>query len=176
MTRYKSTLQVRCKCGEENCKLPPTQGYSGFAYSHASEELKEKVKAEKGTKHRQSIRKRQNKANLAKKLWLAQKEVGVPKKALKRQSKSISKFSKKMLENLKIYNILRKDYLKDHPICECGRNGCKRKSQDIHHKKGRGVYLNVVEYWLAVARVCHTWITENPKEAMVLGLTGSRLN
>lgn len=171
MNRHNSTIKVKCKCSPE-CELPPTMKYEGYNYSHAPEDVKTRV----GTKRQLSNRNRAKRSEITKKAHLAQREVLGAKIALKRQKqKPIPKTSKKMLANLKIYSVLRKDYLKDHPICECGRNGCKRKSQDIHHKKGRGIYLNVIEYWLAVARVCHTWINEHPKEAMFLGLTVSRL-
>lgn len=159
----------KCKCG---CDKWPTSGYKGYHFSHASEE----VKAEVGTKRQQSIRNRAKRSKISRDLHLAQKRVHGLKTPLKSKRTPISKKSKKMIANLKIYNVLRKDYLKDHPICECGRNGCKRKSVDIHHKKGRGIYLNEIKYWLAVARECHTWITEHPKEAMELGLIISRLN
>lgn len=158
MTKHNSYLKVKCKCSPD-CTLLPTINYNGFAYSHASEELKDKVKAEKGTKHRQSIRNRQNKANLTKRLWLAQKKVGVPKMALKCQKTPIPKASKKRLAELRIYRVLRKDFLKDHPNCECGLPDCnKGKSYDIHHLymgRDRGKYFLVVETWKAVSRKDH---------------------
>jgi hypothetical protein len=70
-----------------------------------------------------------------------------------------------------IYSVLSKDYLRDHPICECGRPECEKKeATEIHHKRGRGRFLNVVEYFLAVSRKCHNWIGDHSKEAMALGL------
>lgn len=101
----------------------------------------------------------------------------VPKKPQpikKNKEYKIPPKSKKLGQAERIYHVLRKDYLKDHPVCECGRNNCKRKATDIHHKKGRGEYLNDVRYLLAVSRVCHQWIETHPKEAKELGLSISR--
>lgn len=81
----------------------------------------------------------------------------------------------------RIFAVLKKGFLIDHPICECGRidertgKVCQRKATDVHHKKGRGILLNEVEWFLAVARPCHNWIGDHPKEAMKLGLSLSRL-
>lgn len=169
-TIRKTTLK-KAQCKQEGCPFYPAMGLGGYCSEHADVELKTKI-VSKRQQQRRSAAKR---SNLKRKLHLVQREVSVPKKALKRQN-TISKVSKNMLKELKIYNPLRKQFLKDNPICKCGRNGCKRKSVDVHHMKGRGIYLNAVEFWLPVARVCHNWIGDNPKEAMELGLTISRLN
>lgn len=71
---------------------------------------------------------------------------------------------------LRVYSVLAKDYLLDHPFCECGREGCKRKSDEVHHTKGRGTYLNVVELFKALSKVCHRWAHDNHAEASGLGL------
>ena len=80
---------------------------------------------------------------------------------------------KRKIENEEYFQ-LREIFLREHPNCECGRDGCRRKSGEIHHKKGRGKWYLVVEKWLAVARVCHRWITDHPKEAEQLGLIEKR--
>lgn len=69
-------------------------------------------------------------------------------------------------EELKIYGVLSKDYKKDHPICEACR---KRKTTEVHHKKGRGIWLNVVEFFMGVCWKCHRWIHDHPEEAMLKG-------
>lgn len=164
---YSIITKKKCACG---CGKWPSVGCKGLNISCVPEEERQQF-----TRHKVSQRRAANLRNLSTAIHKAQLKVGKPKAALKRQVKPISKFSKKMLEDLKIFRVLKKDYLKDHPICECGRNGCKRKSKDLHHKKGRGIYLNDVRYFLALSRVCHSWVNENPKEAMELGLTVSRL-
>ncbi len=88
-----------------------------------------------------------------------------PKKKVRR----IAPVSEKRKVENEEYFRLREIFLREHPNCECGR-ACSRKSLEVHHRKGRGKYLLAVGTWLAVARVCHRWITENPKEAAELGL------
>lgn len=90
------------------------------------------------------------------------------------KQKPVNKISKKLAADLKIYAVLSKDYLRDHPKCECGRPGCHRTSAEVHHKKGRGEFLNVVQFFCAVAKVCHRWIHDNDKEAREMGLLLSR--
>lgn len=98
-----------------------------------------------------------------------------PRTPIKKKFYVIKKVADNTAEELKIYRILSKDFKKDNPICQCGINHCQRETTDVHHKKGRGKYLNVVKYFLAVNRVCHRWINENNEEAMKLGLSLSRL-
>lgn len=166
---YNSTIKdTPCKCG---CGKMPSKNCKGYHFSCLPEDLKKQI----GSKHQISIRNMANRANLKRRAHLAQKEIGLPKSPKKSQ-KPIPKTSKKRLAELKIYIPLRNQFLKDNPICKCGRNGCKRKAVDVHHKKGRGILLNMVEFWLPVARVCHRWIEENPISAIELGLSISRLN
>jgi len=168
MNYFNSTIEVTpCLCG---CGKMPTKDCKGYYYEHLPDDIKKKI----GSKHKIYARNRAKRLNLTRKVHLVQKEVGAPKKAKKRQ-KAIPKFSKKMVEELKKYVPLKRKFLKEHPICECGRNECKRPATDIHHKKGRiGTLLNDVRFWLPVARICHKWIEEHPKEATELGLTISR--
>lgn len=95
------------------------------------------------------------------------------KKVVKR--KPIRKVSKKREDQNAEYFRLREKFLKEHPKCECGRDGCRRKATEVHHTRGRGRYFLVVSTWLAVARVCHRWITDNEKAAKERGLSASRL-
>lgn len=169
MTRTNSYIKIKCKCG---CSKLPSTGYRGYNFSCVPEELKQEL-----TKNKVAARNKANTASLTRKLYKVQQKCKVPNSGLKRSSTPIAKNSKKRLEELKIYKVLRNDFLKDNKVCRCGRKGCKRRATDVHHKKGRiGWLLNAVEFWLPTARVCHTWINEHPKEAMELGLTISRLN
>ena len=93
------------------------------------------------------------------------------KTALKRSQKALkrtalSPVSKKQQKKLREYSKLRKEYLEEHPLCECG---CGRKSRDIHHKAGRGSNLNRVETWMAVCRPCHDEIHACPSVARKRG-------
>lgn len=77
---------------------------------------------------------------------------------LKRKS-GLKKISRTKIEASKTYLKLRLNFLQELPICEvCG----KSKSQDVHHKKGRGKYHLDVETWLSTCRPCHDRIHTSP--------------
>lgn len=79
----------------------------------------------------------------------------------------ISPISAKRKERMKAYKVLREAFLEAHPVCMvCGQ----RPSSDIHHKAGRfGSRLNDTDNWLAVCRICHRDIHDNPKWAYEQG-------
>lgn len=89
------------------------------------------------------------------------------------KSSSISNFKRKPIKHisdkqsklLKEYRIVRDEYMKNHPYCEI----CGAKSQDLHHKYGRGKYLSSVEYFMAVCRICHTRVHDNSEESYKKG-------
>lgn len=90
-------------------------------------------------------------------------------KPLKRSS--IPPVSSKMRTQKFIYKRLRKVFMKEHPICEvCKRN----KSEEVHHKRGRGIWYLVVSTWLAVCHLCHVRITRDSKWAIENGYSDSR--
>lgn len=62
------------------------------------------------------------------------------------------------------YNIVATIYLALHPNCEACRY---LPSAHVHHKAGKeGIWLVVVEQFMAVCFKCHRWIHDNPAEAM----------
>ena len=83
----------------------------------------------------------------------------------------IPKFSKKRAVENKKYSEIRLEFLEAHPKCEV----CKfRDATTIHHKKGRGIYLCVIEFFLAACMPCHEKIELNPKWAKEKGYSISR--
>ncbi len=76
---------------------------------------------------------------------------------------TIPKFSKNMEKELAKYRPLRDKYMKEHPICEY--KGCKKPSQDLHHKARRGKNLSNVSTFMAVCRNHHIYIEDNPLES-----------
>lgn len=92
--------------------------------------------------------------------------------AEKKRPKSIAKVSDKMKQKLDEYNVLRWEYLKEHPKCEMRLIGCEGDSIEIHHCSGRGMYLNVVSTWKATCRHCHTKLHDklSAQEAREKGL------
>ena len=75
------------------------------------------------------------------------------------------------------YSKLRKLYLESHPFCEAKLSGiCTAEATDIHHMSGKigDDYLDVNNF-IALCRVCHVWVENNPTEAKELGLSKNRL-
>ena len=88
-------------------------------------------------------------------------------KTEKKAKKPIPKKSAKRSEDEKEYNFLRKEFLIDKycPIT-------KKKATEVHHTysgKDRDAHYLDVETWLAVSRMGHIWIHNNPKQARKLG-------
>lgn len=86
--------------------------------------------------------------------------------------KKIPKRSEKGKEEDKVYYPRRKKFLKDNPRCAVYS---ELKSEDVHHKRGRGIYYLDVSTWLAVSRRAHTEINENPEWAIEMGYSELRL-
>lgn len=104
----------------------------------------------------------------------AEKAAGVLQK---KKQKAIPKFSKKREEENEIYFALREVFLKEHPRCECGRQGCNRKSVEVHHSGGKiGKDFLDVAKWKAMSRTCHVWAETNPIAAKESGASVSRLS
>lgn len=97
------------------------------------------------------------------------------RKPLPKSRKRIKKKSKKLGIGERIYSVLRKDFLLDNPVCQCGQSGCTGEATEVHHKKGRGKWLTVVEFFLAVCRKCHDYIENHPKEAKAKGFSLPRI-
>jgi len=84
-----------------------------------------------------------------------------------KKKKPIRKMSKKLSKQTTVYNKVRKIYLEQNPFCECG---CGSLATEIHHKNGReNERLVNVDFFMAVARFCHTEIHLNPKNSRELG-------
>jgi hypothetical protein len=86
------------------------------------------------------------------------------------------KVSKKLAKEHREYSKLRKEWLTERPMCQAKIHRCTLKSTDVHHKKGRGVYLLDTNTWLSVCRSCHNWIETHPEDAKELGFSISKIN
>jgi hypothetical protein len=86
--------------------------------------------------------------------------------------------SDKKIRQDREYRILRKEFFRDpnNHVCQARLPGCLYSATDVHHKRGRGIYYLITSTWLAVCRKCHSWITENSRAAILMGLSESRLN
>jgi len=96
------------------------------------------------------------------------------KKSLTLTPKPLNKKSSKQEKIERLYSILRTKYLLAHPFCEASLPGCQVNATDIHHKAGRQQFMLDDSTYLAVCRLCHTQIEENPEMAKTLGLSESR--
>jgi hypothetical protein len=77
-------------------------------------------------------------------------------------------------EQEKEYLKLKKQFLKDHPVCQV--KGCTKKACDVHHQKGRlGALLTNMTYFLGVCRGHHKTIEQNPRWSREQGYSVSRL-
>jgi hypothetical protein len=103
-----------------------------------------------------------------------------PRKAMKKAKTRIKPRSVKMTAKMKTYNVLRKEFLTDNPVCQCVIAGkrlecCQYEATDIHHKKGKlGEMLNDARYWMALCRLCHCHIEKERTWAMEHGFLISR--
>jgi hypothetical protein len=70
--------------------------------------------------------------------------------------------SDKRRGQMNIYSEARRKFLQGAP---CRIQGCLRPACDLHHVKGRGQFFLDESTWLAVCRVHHDWIHQNPAEA-----------
>lgn len=96
------------------------------------------------------------------------------KKPIKKQNKPIAKFSKKHLEKLKEYRILRDKFLKENN--KCMYPGCESMDITLHHGAGRcGDLLTDVRFFKSLCWEHHQEIETNPELAKSLNLSHSRL-
>lgn len=88
----------------------------------------------------------------------------------------IRKVSKKRAKQLSQYNKRVKAWKHENSICLVGVKGCTRFTDDCHHMAGKENERLLDEtLWLPVCRNCHTYITENSKEAIENGWSVSRI-
>jgi len=98
----------------------------------------------------------------------------IPKPTVKK--KPISPRSSKKVKLDNEYSKKRKIFMIENPLCLVNLpDRCMRISTDIHHRKGRGIYLLDESTWLACCRSCHQFIEEHPEIAKTMGWSESRL-
>lgn len=84
----------------------------------------------------------------------------------------LRKTSKKREKELRVYRVLKAEFLKRRPVCEVFEPCCTRKSVDVHHVNHReGKRLLDVSDWLPICRACHMFITANGRYAREMGFT-----
>lgn len=83
---------------------------------------------------------------------------------------AIRKVSKKRQRELRVYSVLKKEFLSQRRFCEVFESCCTRKAIDVHHINGRnGKRLVDIRDWLPVCRSCHRFLHDHPKYAKEAG-------
>lgn len=108
-------------------------------------------------------------------LWLKARDILAGKdpdaKAPRKVRKRVAPISARRRKASLPYRKAVAEFLIANPRCQCGRPGCRRPSDDVHHTRGRaGPLLMDRRFWRALARPCHDWVGENIAEARSLGL------
>jgi len=91
--------------------------------------------------------------------------------ALRRSTKRmrrtpLRKVSNKRLTGLALYYVLRATFLSNNPQCAMCQ---KWDDLDLHHRRGRGKYLNDVSTFVPLCRKCHNKVHSRPKWARANG-------
>lgn len=86
----------------------------------------------------------------------------------KKAPKPLRKVSKKLKPELKIYSIEGAKFMEENKVCQY--EGCQQPSEQLHHKKSRGVNLNNKETWMVICAEHHYFIHHiSPKTAKEKG-------
>jgi hypothetical protein len=140
----------------------------------------------------QYIWKNQGRSRFCKNCWLKLSSVEVILNPVKstgtspEKRKHIARVSNRMQKLMNGYRRLRILFFQESKNCRCQARlhelypdsgvRCMEEATDVHHRRGRGIYLLDISTWIPVCRACHAWIEENPNKSKELGLSESRLN
>lgn len=72
--------------------------------------------------------------------------------------KRIAKVSEKKADKLKPYAVLRRNYLKENPVCEMFLPGCDGDSSEIHHCSMSELDFLEMSTWKAACAPCHRFV------------------
>lgn len=87
----------------------------------------------------------------------------------------INPVSKIRAKRLRIYSVLRDNFLKNYPDCTALFEGCTGVSSEVHHSGGReNESLIDDSSFVALCHSCHSKITTESALAIALGLSKSR--
>lgn len=103
-------------------------------------------------------------------------DAGPCRKAKKLDSKfRTNRYSAKRQVVNRAYSIESKDFLKERPKCEIQSPVCTGFSEGVHHKKGRGKFLQDQSTWMSACNRCNQYIEEHDQWARDNGFKTSRL-
>ena len=96
---------------------------------------------------------------------------------IKKKPFFIKPIADKRAKQLKLYSLLKKQFLVDHPICQIKGLHCQTIATEIHHSGGRENELLLdISKFKASCHNCHHEITENSKKAVEEGNSISRIS
>lgn len=102
------------------------------------------------------------------------REVRRPKPAPKKVT--IKPASKKRAKQNKEYQVIRIQFLINHPACEAMVKCKGNRATEVHHVQGRiADLLTDTNNFLSVCHSCHEFIENNPNEAKEMGLSVNRI-
>src|SRR4051812_10804535 len=76
----------------------------------------------------------------------------------KRKDSKLKHRSPSKLEQWKKYLRLLTPFIKAHPLCVIKSHVCTRNTKCVHHGKGRGIWLCVVEHWFPACLSCNGYL------------------
>jgi len=112
---------------------------------------------------------------LLRKNTLKRSQTPIKRTPIKKKFYVIKKVSDKLAVDLALYYPMALAFKEKHYECQAGLYGCTRRTSDVHHIRGRGIWLIVVKFWLAVCRNCHDTIGDNHEIAKERGFSENRL-
>ncbi len=90
--------------------------------------------------------------------------------APKKEPVAIKKVANSRKEAEKQYRQKAKKFRQEHPLCEIKSSVCTRKTQGVHHVKGRlGDLLLDEKYWKGACNACNSYVESHPVWAIENG-------
>lgn len=93
----------------------------------------------------------------------------------KKLVKAIKQYSSKRMLLNKLYDAEARQYRKEHPECAINSPVCTKRTQGVHHVKGRGKYLLDKKYWKPACNPCNHYVEVHHQWALDNGHKESRL-
>lgn len=92
-----------------------------------------------------------------------------------KKPRRIATYSDKRKELNKLYDAEARLYRKEHPDCAIKSPVCTKRTQGVHHIKGRGKYLLDKTTWEPACNACNAYVERHHQWAIENGHKQSRL-
>jgi hypothetical protein len=85
--------------------------------------------------------------------------------------------SEKGAKEDRLYSELCRKFKVENPYCKAKLTGCTIYTAEVHHKKGRGIWLLIVKFFFPCCHNCHSKINVMPiEEAVEKGFSLRRID